>query len=131
MFNQVSWSNYFITIGLLSAGYYVVIGYLYYRHDLLQLLSDKKITTNNHEATIQNQELQARSFIDEFHAFMQQAANEQMGKEDILQSVQLLLNKYPAFKDSSFRKSIKNLVIDECRYCSIHLSVEELDVLWN
>lgn len=132
MFTQVSWGNYFTAIAFISAGYYLVIGYIYYRHDFLQLLSGKKITPGNSVVPVKNYQPLAQSFSDEVQAFMQQAAREQLAKENIVVSVQSLLNKYPALKDLAFRESIRNLVISECKsYCSIHLSEEELGVLWN
>lgn len=127
MFTHISWSSYFITIAILSAGYYLVIGYLYYRNDVLQLISPKKVEINN-DVTIQRHQSLAHLFSDEVQAFMQQAGKDQLGKEDILQSLQSLLNKYPALKDPAFRESIQNLIKF---YCSIHLSDEELRLLWN
>src|SRR5258708_1363079 len=122
MFSNISWSNYFIMVALLSAAYYLVIGYLYYRDDLLQLFSGKKITTDNVIASTQRYQSSVQSFADEAHAFLHEAGRNKLGKEDILQSFQLLLKRYPALKDLAFRESIQGLIINDCKsYCSIHL----------
>jgi len=132
MFTQISWSSYIVTVLLLSAVYYLFIGYLYYRDDLLQLVSGKRITTNGNVVSKQRHQSLIQSFSDEVKAFMEQAGKDKLDKKDIIQSLQLLLQKYPALKDSSSQESIQNLIVNECTsYCSIHLSDEELSVLWN
>jgi hypothetical protein len=132
MFTEISWSSYIVTVLLLSTGYYLFIGYRYYRHDILQLISGKKVTTNDVVAANQNPEPLIQSFSDEIRAFMEQAGKNELDKKDIIQSLHLLLKKYPTLKDSAFQESIQNLIINECTsYCSIHLSEEELSVLWN
>ena len=81
-------------VAILSTGYYLVIGYLYYRHDVLQLISGKKITINDDVSLRRHQPL-AHLFSDEVRAFLQQAGKDQLGKKDILESIQSLLDKYP------------------------------------
>ena len=131
MFTQISWSSYIVTVLLLSAVYYLFIGYLYYRNDLLQLVSGKRITTNDNVVSKQRHQPLIQSFSGEVKAFMKQAGKDKLDKNDIIQSLQLLLKKYPTLKDSASQESIQNLIVNECTsYCSIHLSDEELSVLW-
>jgi len=132
MFTQISWSSYIVTVLLLSAIYYLFIGYWYYRDDLLQLVSGKRITTNDNVVSMQRHQPLEQSFSDEVRAFMNEAGENKMSKKDIIQSLQLLLQKYPTLKNSASQESIQNLIVNECTtYCSIHLSDEELSVLWN
>jgi len=113
-------------------GYYLFIGYRYYRNDLLELISGKRNTTKDNDVSTQRHQPLIQSFSDEVHAFMEQAGKNELDKKDIMQSLQLLLKKYPALKDSGLQKSVQNLIINECAsYCSIHLSDEELGGLWN
>jgi len=132
MFTQISWSSYIVTVLLLLGGYYLFIGYWYYRNDLLQLISGKRNTTNDKLVSTQRHQTLIQSFSDEVHAFMEQAVKNKLDKKDIMQSLQLLLQKYPALKDSGLQGSVQNLIINEyASYCSIHLSDEELSGLWN
>lgn len=132
MFTQISWSSYIVTVLLLSAIYYLFIGYWYYRDDLLQLVSGKKITTDDFVSTAFRQEPLEQLFSDEVRAFMNEAGKNKMSKKDILKSLQLVFKRYPTLKDSVSQESIQNLIVNECAtYCSIHLSDEELSVLWN
>jgi hypothetical protein len=154
MFTQISWGSYTTIVVVLLACYYLFVGLRYYRNDLLQLLSGKKATisdssnfttikTNSlikqkpHEAYMQQsveeqnlyQLLQALS--DEIHAFMNEAGNNKLNKDEITASLKILIAKYSVFKDSSFQELIQNLIVTECEtYCSIHLSEEELSALW-
>lgn len=132
MFTQISWSSYIITVLLLSVGYYLFIGYRYYRNDLLQLISSKRNTTNDNVVSTQRHQPIIQSFSDEVHAFMEQAGKNELDKKDIMQSLQLLFKKYPSLKDADLQGSVQNLIINECAsYCSILLSDEELSALWN
>jgi hypothetical protein len=132
MFTQISWSSYIVTVLLLLGGYYLFIGYGYYRNDLLQLISGKRNTTNDKLVSTQRHQTLIQLFSDEVKAFMEQAGKNKLDKKDIMQSLQLLLQKYPALKDSGLQGSVQSLIINECTsYCSIHLSDEELSGLWN
>lgn len=130
MFTQISWGNYIITVFLLSAGYYLVIGYLFYRNDILQLITGKTAKNDTAVTTLRRMPL-VQSFVDEVQTFMDGAAKNKMPKKDILLSLPLLLEKYPTLTNSAFQESVQNLIISECKsYCSIDLSDKELSVLW-
>lgn len=155
MFTQISWSSYITIVVVLLAGYYFFVGFWYYRDNLLQLLSGRKITAGDtvnftaqhplikpeqslHQANVQevfekqNLFQLTQSLSDEIQAFLNEAGRNKIHKGDVIYSLQLLLAKYPALKDSSFREFIQNLIETECETnCSIHLSDEELSVLWN
>ena len=154
MFAEISWSGYITIVVVLLAAYYFVIAIRYYRDDLFQLISGKKTTqpstvnftatqsqpserglhqTNMQEAFEKQNLFQlAQSLSDEIQAFLNEAGRNKLNKEEIIQSLQLLLTKYPAVRDSSFQEFIQNLIETECEAnCSIHLSDEELSVLWN
>ena len=131
MFTQISWSNYFLIVLLLSVGYYFVIGYLYYRNDLLQSISGKK-RINDLVATTRNYPPLLQSFSDEVQALMNEAGNNKLDGKDIIWSLQMLIKKYPGLKDFNFQESVQTIITNECKsYCSIHLSEEELSALWN
>lgn len=135
------------------AVYYLVIGFRYYRSDLLQLLSEKRFTStdsvrftgtqqikpgqSSHQVNMQQAfEKQdifqvAQSLSDEIQAYLNEAGRGTVNKEDIIQSLRLLIAKYPSVKESAFREVVQNLIISECETtCSIHLSEEEINVLW-
>lgn len=155
MFTQISWSLYTIIVIVFLAGYYLFVGLKYYREDILQLLSGKTITSGdtanstpaqpplikpdqslpklNMQETFEKQNFfqLTKSLADEIQAFLNEAGGNKITKEEVITSLQLLLSRYPALKDSSFKEFLQNLIETECETnCSVHLSEEELSALW-
>ncbi|MBS1659510.1 MAG: hypothetical protein JST68_00525 [Bacteroidetes bacterium] len=75
----------------------------------------------------------AEALSGEIKQLVQKAAKEGAGKEHIVSGLQTLLRReeYEPLNDGPFNESIKNLIrFDVTTNCSIHLSNEELDGLW-
>jgi hypothetical protein len=146
MFTDISWNSYVITVMVLLAGYYLFIGFRYYRNDLFQLLSGKKIspdeasfkaTQKSHKENLQEaferQDLfqLSQSASDEIQAFIHQAGSNKLSADEVMKGIRGLLEKYPGLKSSSFCELIENLIISECEMnCSIPLDAEQVKVLW-
>lgn len=72
-----------------------------------------------------------QSLSDEIQALLGEAGNNRLNKDEIITALKLLIAKYSVLRNSSLRESIQNLIQTECEMnCSIHLSEEELSVLW-
>lgn len=68
--------------------------------------------------------------VDEIQAFFQ-ASGRSSEKQEIMQSLQRLIQKYAVLKGTSFKEAINNLIISACENnCSIHLSENEVSGLW-
>ena len=146
MFTQISWGSYITIVAVLIAGYYFFVGFRYYRNDLLQLLSGKKISVDKvsftatqrpHKENLQEAfEKQnffqlAQSLSDEIQAFVNASAGDKLNKDEVMNGLRGLLGKYPALKDSSFTEFIQNIIISESESnLSILLSPEEAAALW-
>lgn len=146
MFTDISWNSYVIAVMVLLAGYYLFIGFRYYRNDLLQLLSGKKISPGavsfkatqkphreNLQEAFEKQNLfqLSQSASDEIQAFIHQAGSDKLSADEVMKSIRGLLGKYPGLKDSSFCELIENLIITECEMnCSIPLDAEQARALW-
>ena len=128
MFNQISWSTYLMVILTVSLIYYSLIGYLYFRSDIVKLFTNKlnfkksKVLTNRNEIV--------QSFTHDLHEFVDHASQYNLDKKVLMSSMRLLINKYPEIKDPAIEKSVMEFMIREC-VSSIHLSEEELRELWN
>jgi Na+/phosphate symporter len=70
-----------------------------------------------------------QSFSAEVRAFLFEAIKNNLNKEDIMRSIQMLIRKYEGVKDITFRNSVEHLIIEESA-ASIHLSENDLDELW-
>lgn len=138
MFTDISWSSYITFIIVVCTVYYLVIAFRFYRSDVLQLISGlKPAQVSSHQIGLkqafENQNIfqLAQSLADEIQAYFNQAGKNKLIKEEILSSLKLLIARYPAIKDSSFKEMIQNLIITESETnCSIHLSEQELSEVW-
>lgn len=141
MFTNISWSSYITFMIIVSAVYYLVIGFQFYRSDVLKVISGTKPASvpvlSSHQAGLkeafENQDIfrLAQSLADEVQAYLKEAGRNKISKQDVVQSLKSLPARYPAIKDSSFKDMIQNLMITECETnCSIHLSEQELSEIW-
>ena len=153
MFTDISWGSYITFMIALLAVYYLIIGLRFYRTDIVQLISGKQFSPGEkvsftsakldqpnpslHQANLQQafekQDMyqSSQSLGDEIMAYLHEAGRDTLSKEDVAQSLKLLIGKYPSIKDSAFRGVIENLILTESETnCSIHLSEEELSELW-
>jgi hypothetical protein len=129
MFTQISWSSYLTTILLLAAAYYLFIAFRYYRKDLVKIFAGKK-NPDDESLSMDFQNPMLQSFSIQVRAFLFEAIRNNLNKEDIMQSIQMLIRKYAGVKDMTFRSSIEHLIIEESA-ASIHLSEQDLSELWN
>jgi hypothetical protein len=129
MFTQVSWSSYFTTILTLAAAYYLWIAFRYYRKDLVKIFAHRKFI-GEESLSMDFQKPMLQSFSVEVRAFLFEAIRNNLNKEDIMRSIQMLIEKYPGVKDMTFRNSIEHLIIEESA-TSIHLNEQDLSELWN
>lgn len=156
MFKEISWSSYGIFILITLIVYYATIGVLYYLTEIKQVFSGKsavflKLTPskkilpknalqqqNNHlnkEGSLPQLEqalhLSANQCMNDVRNALIYASNNNLVKQEIIYSLQQLVNKYSSIKDTSFKSFIINYILNECaNYCSIHLAEDELKGLW-
>ena len=72
-----------------------------------------------------------QDFIDEIEAYTL-ACNMEDSKEELLKNIGKILQKYPSLMNSSLQYLLTEMIAMSCRNnCSIHLSVDELNDLWN
>lgn len=129
MFTQISWSSYLTTILLLSVAYYLFLAFHYYRKDVVKIFAGKK-NTGVENGSMDFQKPMLQSFSVEMRAFLFEAIKNNLNKEDIIGSIQMLIRKYPGIKDITFRNSVEHVIIEESA-ASIHLNAQDLSELWN
>ena len=63
---------------------------------------------------------------------LQQAADNNLIRQEIIYSLQQVTDKYSLIKDSPFKSFITDYIFIECyNQCSIHLDEHELKSIWN
>lgn len=152
MFSNISWFEYLIFISIAALTWYAAVFYIYYRHDLLQVLqskkadhtSDGKIKRNfNFQqediAGINRENFQTspdvsqiiQSFNDEVVAYLEEAGKNEVIKEDLLFSLARISNKYPSLARSEFKESLDQFIkLQTESYCAMFLSEEDLNKVW-
>ena len=129
MFTQISWGNYITTILIITTAYYLFLAFRYYRKDIVKIVTGNKVSIGEN-LSIDFQKPLLQSFSVEVRAFLFEAIKNNLNKEDIMRSIQMLIGKYQGVKDMTFRSSIEHLIIEESA-ASIHLSEQDLSELWN
>jgi hypothetical protein len=72
------------------------------------------------------------SSVDEIRAYIVQIGRGRFVREKVLYGLQRILKKYPALKGSPFQATVTHLIIVELENnCSIALSLEEVNAVWN
>ena len=134
--SRITWKEFLTVISLILIVYYILVILLYCRKELQQLL----LTKNNYLSITEDQELvkeipasATQQTIVTITELIQKASISQSPKEEILFSIQRLLSSsaYQEARQLSFRADINQCIVAECqKHCSIHLSEEDLRVVW-
>ena len=156
MFNSITWEQYFSAIILLLVIYYILIGFRFYKWEILSIIGIRKAddvslnttvalsnlkeftASENHENYLPKPSLEidispvVQSFTDEVTAFVQGADEGDITKEEIINSLQAICSKYPAIKNADCRKDLELDVLKEInlKYPTL-FHKNDIENLWN
>jgi len=150
MLNNITWQGYWVTLAIISLGYYLVIYALFYRKDFKVLIpphqeasplrNDSATSKGQGKASVENDDglsspgqSDAAVFdcMDELTAFFEESKRSKCVKEELLYALQPILSKYPSLKNSQYQDSINNVIASEAKqHCSLQLSREEMIHVW-
>ncbi|NTS41944.1 hypothetical protein HRG84_13590 [Flavisolibacter sp. BT320] len=146
MFNNISWQGYWITIALLSAGYYLIIYLLYFRKDFsiewkkgtapkiespfrslnsdsgaIQPITIEQPTLFDSSGEFQppaKNTIESTVYVcmDEVNAYLEEARRSKCVKEEMLFALNTILRKYPTVADSEYKESVTNVIVNQCEY---------------
>lgn len=157
MLQQITWSDYWKIIIVLTILYESAVVLLFYRKEVLLLAKGKKLvlpvkrkTDLQHEEMVNEEE----SVIDEAQEFdeaeddenllpdaselaesikvlITQAGDKGYAKEELLFALQQLTKDYPQLKNTRHQRDINTVINLECKSkCAFHLRTGELDKVW-
>ncbi len=138
MINNVSWQGYWISIALITTGYYLIIYLFYVRSDFKIFLNRKSQGENNVQFTSvsniqtkgnlvpnsnqqpflfnesedfetppkESDEYMVYACMDEITAYFEAVIKTTCEKEKLINSLQLLLKKYPAIKSFTIQRVV-------------------------
>lgn len=159
MLNNISWQGYWVTLALLTAGYYLVVYLLYFRKDFKISLPGKAGLPKSPSASpavtsFLKEQAQPSLFrdgetedefstptdpteqavyacMDELTAYFESAKKAKVMKTEVLFAVQRILQKYPSLQTSEYKVSITKVIQTEAEHhCSVHLNEEEMRKVW-
>jgi hypothetical protein len=155
MFNSITWGQYFTSAALILSCYYLVIGYQYYRWEILSLIGISKVESSTVAfQTVENPKKSfvsenkddflptpsieidisplVQSFTEEVQAYLQESPNNKIKKEEFLNSIQLIASKYPALKEADCKDELVQFVINatNTKYPNL-LQPNDIILLWN
>ena len=155
MFNSITWGQYFSTIISLLIIYYAVLGLKFYKWEILAAIGIRKVdnatlntvslsglkkyvSPENDEDYQPKQSMEidisplVQSFTDEIAAFLKEADEVEITKEQIINSLQSICSKYPAIKNADCRNELILLVANEINLKYPNLFQQnDLVRLWN
>jgi hypothetical protein len=150
MVNNISWQGYWISIALLTAGYYLVIYLLYFRKDfsiewnknpksgkkcpLSSLAPDNAApyTVTPEQSALFNNPVELQELarnpiesavyacMDEVAAYLEEVKGSKCVKEELVYGLHSILRKYHAIAGSEYKESVTNVLVTQCEY---HCSV--------
>lgn len=155
MFNSITWGQYLFVICTALIIYYIVIGFRYFKWEILNVIGIKRVeaysfsaksindvqSNNTHENTDTNVPQTTleddvttliQSFTDEIKAFVKGTHDIDVEKKDIIDSVKSILLKYAALKESIYETDLKIFVFNEIdqRFPEL-LKIKDLNRIWN
>lgn len=136
MLKQISWTEYFVAIGLLLLIYYVLIVVVYFRSDIWQLVSGKKqlalaTAGNTVEQDVNTDEEKLYNNANNLIAELKLLFAKKYVKEELIVALQQKLKSYNFLKETAYQASINNFIeLEAENKSSLYLSEEELRIVW-
>jgi len=155
MFNNISWSEYLSFISVSALIWYSFVLYNYFRHDLFQLHQGKgsnklkslqltaelpqhyqhnvlQVNSENYKPTATDISQIVQSFTGEVQAYLEEAAQNEDARENLLKCLTIIVSKYPSLVDSEFKNSLTQFIINQTEAnCAMVLSEDDLRQIWN
>jgi len=131
MLQGISWSNYLEAAAILTAIYYAVIGFVFYKEEIKALVTSKGTSLNKADKinmgtddTIAFENLE--SLVHEIDSILEQAGNQAM-KDQLLSQLKAKLASYGGLRQPAYRAAVFNHIIKQAEEISgIRISEEEL-----
>lgn len=134
MLSSITWGQYLSAVLVVSICYYAYVAYKYFRWEILGLIGIKKVesgtlsipvtelkkqfTAENHDdylpKPVDETDISplVNSFMDEVKAYLQ-AAGRQTSKQELLNSLQQVIQKYPVLLKVDCKDELIQFLFDE------------------
>jgi hypothetical protein len=136
MFSLISWSQYCIVFSIVIALYFIVIGFAYYKKDIVKLFGRRESRETFAFSSVSNTEktdpiAAVHELVSSLGELMRDAADKKQAQPELFYAMKQLVNNYPQINGSDFALKINTYIQEELeRYGTHVLSDEELVQLW-
>lgn len=145
MLEKITWIEYLTTTAITTGGYYLLVGGLYYRKELKELVQPGRIkftkaptladTAYVSQELDEDEEDEAFELlnlvVDDVRGVMKEAGQE-VGKEALLMLLQTTLTNYEGLPRSAYHDTLNDIIIEQSKeLCGVVLSAAELEEVWN
>lgn len=142
MLKNISWSNFLLTIAMLTIGYYLIIGLVYYRSSIQAIFRRGRSPSNvasdqdgaqeqRDPASVRDDFASTKEAIDKLKSVIERAAADGVDRQDLLHVVSFHLEPYKILHGTAFGVAINNSITRELDQCGHNLSEDELDAIWS
>ncbi len=130
--NVISWSQYFLITAVALFLYYTWLFFIFYAKGIMRRFSKNKVAETKPENENASGEIFGIVYRlqDEVKETIEEAAAKKYPKEEIILSLQMVLEKY-ALAATPFRFAVNNFIERQCKNnCNVALDENELKQLW-
>jgi hypothetical protein len=142
MLSGIDWKDYIYSVLFLMIGYYGVIGFLYYRQELLSVLKNgfqKKIPANISPVATESQPEErdqllfsiVHDLMEDLKKLFKTAADKHYPKQELLIALQGKFKACTQLKGTAFQVAINNHILQQAALeCQISLDETDLKNCW-
>ena len=155
MFNSISWAQYLSAIIIILFIYYILIGVMFYKWEILRIIGIRKVSEEPINATAallnlkefdtsENNEIYlpktrgfditplVNSFTDEVSAYVRETDDHEITREQIISSLREICSKYPTIKNADCKNDLELMIQNKInlKYPSI-FQQKDFEILWN
>jgi hypothetical protein len=143
----ISWSQYLTAVLIVTAGYYIFIGFKFYRKEISELLSGKwkrsrpikteeenkgnKDFSGSYNQVMEGSFDELEEVVEDLRRAILEMAGKQTDKDELLSSLKHRLAHYTGLRKSAFRVAINHYIIRQAKEtCAVAFTEEELNKAW-
>lgn len=136
MFSLISWSQYCIVVAIVVVLYFMVIGFLYYKKDIVKLFGRGENRESFAFSLVSNTTktdpiAAVHELVSSLGELMRDATDKKQAQPELFYAMKQLVKNYPMINGSDFVNKINTYIQEELeRYGTHTLSDEELVQLW-
>lgn len=132
MLEGITWKTYLIYMIILLVVYYLIIGILYYRGGIIDLIKGRGRVTKEPEVRSARASFdELEEVVEDIRANILLKAGDMVGKEELLGQLANRLTNYHGLREPAFRIALNHFIVEHAEsICGVTFEEDELDERW-